>query len=510
MANPRKLCTFGMSIGLFFLSACSTNTTTLPDKNPAPISDGSFTDSLSVDDPNKTRWQVADGWSNGSPFDTCWKANAFAREGGVGVFHLDSFTGCAKSTKGAEYRTNDYFGYGSYQFHLKAPLEENGVVMGAFVYRGPQDKDNDNPAHNEIDFEFFKGGVQLNYFHNGVGGHEVFLSATDLGFNPKDDFHYYRFTWDATKIEFAIDGVIKHTATNDIPKAEEGKMKIMMNLWKCLAATWCGTAPAQIHTEGFVDQVAFTASGGPQVAYKSSNLAGHRISAECNPGATVSCACSASDVQLLSSSDKGEVVSNVNLQGTYVNAIGYKPFLETFPDGKVISLGTYRYRYKVRLPILPKADPQQQENPQAVHMMIQLWDGRNALWENNKRTMEFAIYWDLNPWDPDHGRIKLYTTDLKLFSTDIRLVPDTNWHEFELMGDFAKQKYISVTIDGQTQKVDTLAPVMVHQPGWGNDVSLNITTESMAAFPGFTCENKFIWKTEFKDVELSYFSKIVS
>jgi hypothetical protein len=243
----------------------------------------------------------------------------------------------------------------------------------------------------------------------------------------------------------------------------------------------------------------------PQVAYKSSNLAGHLLNAECNPGGTVSCACSNQDVGLLSLPDRGEVFSNVNLQQTYVNAIGYKPLHETFPNGKALFLGTYRYRYKVRLPILLKADATQQENPQAVHMMIQLWDGRNALWESNQRTMEFAIYWDINPWNTDYGQIKLYTTNLQLFSTEIRRLPDTNWHDFELIADFAKQKYVSVTIDGQTQKVDTLPPVMVHQPTWGKDVSLNITTESMGAFPGFACENNFTWKTEFKDVELSYF-----
>ncbi len=241
-----------------------------------------------------------------------------------------------------------------------------------------------------------------------------------------------------------------------------------------------------------------------QRIYQSSNLAGHKIAAECNPGGTISCACLDKDVQILSSPDYGEVVSNINLQQTYVNAIGYKPFHENFPDGKTISLGAYRYRYKVRLPVLPKADITQQENPDAVHMMIQLWDGRNALWQSDKRTMEFAIYWDLNPWTKDYGLIKLYTTNLALYNTGIRLTPDTNWHDFELVGDFERQKYISVTIDGNRKEVGLVSPVMVHQPTWGNEISLTITTESMAAFPGIGCENRFIWKTVFKDVELSY------
>ena len=130
--------------------------------------------------------------------------------------------------------------------------------MGVFIYKGPWDNDNGNPAHNEITIEFLKGGVQFNYYHNNVGGHEIFLSAKDLGFDPRDDFHVYGFVWEPTQIKFLIDGVVKYVATQDIPQAEEGGMWIIINLWKCLEEKRCGPAPQKVNATGYLDWVEYT------------------------------------------------------------------------------------------------------------------------------------------------------------------------------------------------------------------------------------------------------------
>jgi endo-1,3-1,4-beta-glycanase ExoK len=217
-----------------------------------------FTDSMTSTDPNVSLWSISNGWSNGYPFDTCWKSTQFSRTAGIGSFGLVSSTACAETTIGPEYRTNGYYGYGTYSFSMKAATQASGVVMGAFVYRGPYDNNNGNPAHNEIDIEFLKGGVQFNYYHNNIGGHEVFLTAAQLGFNPSADFHTYSFSWQADTIKFLVDGVVKATKTTDIPVITDGGMKIVMNLWKCMASTWCGVAPGTVNTTGFVDWVKYT------------------------------------------------------------------------------------------------------------------------------------------------------------------------------------------------------------------------------------------------------------
>jgi hypothetical protein len=246
-----------------------------------------------------------------------------------------------------------------------------------------------------------------------------------------------------------------------------------------------------------------TVSRGFPPIYASRNLSGHEVFAECNPGGTSQCPCSADDVQIASLADYGEVTSNVEAEHTYVNAIGFKKFRETFPDGTPIALGTYRYAGQFRLPTLPEADPNQVANPQAVHLMIQLWDGRNALYASDKTTLEGTIYWQLNPWESDRGTIKVYVWPLELVDTGIVLAADTAWHTFELVVDLAAGRYLSITIDGQRADLSAFELAQVHHPEWADDVSLSITTESLAAWPGPACERVFTWTTQFRDLVFS-------
>jgi hypothetical protein len=141
------------------------------------------------------------------------------------------------------------------------------------------------------------------------------------------------------------------------------------------------------------------------------------------------------------------------------------------------------------------------ENPQAAHMMIQLWDGRNALYQSDKVSLEGAIYWNLNPWTSDYGNIKVYVEPLNLVETGITLSPDTKWHTFELVVDLANQIYVSISIDEETRDLSHLQLAQVHQPDWGDEVALLITTESLAAWSGETCPTIFTWATRFKDLE---------
>ena len=53
---------------------------------------------------------------------------------------------------------------------------------------------------DEIDFEFLgnnKDRVQLNYYVNGVGGHELVVM---LGFDCAQDYHQYTIFYNATQI----------------------------------------------------------------------------------------------------------------------------------------------------------------------------------------------------------------------------------------------------------------------------------------------------------------------
>jgi len=240
-----------------------------------------------------------------------------------------------------------------------------------------------------------------------------------------------------------------------------------------------------------------------EVIYVSSNLSGHSVAAECNPGGVSQCPCSEMDVGLATFEEHGEVTSNVREVHTYVNAIGYKKFTETFPNGDSIALDTYRYTGQFSLPGLPAQDPYQRENPEAAHMMIQLWDGRNALFQSNKTTLEGTIFWALNPWAVDYGHIKVYTSPLQLINTGIIVPPDTQWHSFELIVDLANQKYVSIAVDGDSKDLSNTPLAQVYHPDWGDDVSFVITTESLASWPHDGCLYIFKWTMRFKNLALS-------
>ncbi len=244
-----------------------------------------------------------------------------------------------------------------------------------------------------------------------------------------------------------------------------------------------------------------------EIIWTSTNLAGHSIFAECNPGGVTGCACSASDASIESFGTYGEVTANPLLNLTYVNAIGFRKSVETFPNGYPITLATYRYLGQFRIPVVPYPDPGQLDNGQALHVMTQFWDGRNALWQSNKRTLEGTIFWVLNPWMSDFGKIQIYTYPLTLIDTGITVPPDTSWHSFELMVDLANQEYVSITIDGHTVDLRGVRLAQRYHPEWGSEVSFSNTTEAQNASPppqSTACISIFRFAAQFRDLRLSY------
>lgn len=243
--------------------------------------------------------------------------------------------------------------------------------------------------------------------------------------------------------------------------------------------------------------------------YSSKNLAGHEVADEWLGGKKID-----EKISMIKSfDDYAEVTSNPNGLPIYVNAIGHKKFVEKFPLGQKISLGTYRYTVQVKLPVIPKTDAKQKANPQAVHTMIQLWDGRDALYKAGKKSLEAAIYWEINPWlQDDFCKIKVYTKsdkpgrEIMLVDTGIRLKPDTEWHTFTLVANFEEKRYVSITIDGETKDLENIPLAEVAHPDWGNEVAFVITTESLAGWSkDYEC--RFTWTTLFRDVKLDAVAK---
>jgi endo-1,3-1,4-beta-glycanase ExoK len=211
-----------------------------------PAAMGTFVDGLQSFD--GARWTIADGWTNGSPFDNAWGADHVSFHDGVLDLRLDDAARLGAPYTSGEYRTNGYYGYGCFEAGFRA-VAVPGVVTSFFTFAGPYDNGG-NGRHNEIDFEILGNdsrSVQLNYWTND----DTYASRNEqlipLSFDAAAESHAYAFKWTAGGIRWYIDGQLVHEALdspgNPTPQATESLQKIMVNLWPVdeSAAAWAGT-----------------------------------------------------------------------------------------------------------------------------------------------------------------------------------------------------------------------------------------------------------------------------
>ena len=207
--------------------ADSPETPSIPPSACNPVS--SFLDEF--DNYNTSLWYLADGWTNGNPFWAGWRADHASFTGSNLILTLDDqpCAGDPNQCSGqpyasSEYRTNNFYQYGSVKARLKA-AQGDGIVTSLFTYTGPVDG---NP-HDEIDMEILGKDttqIQTNYYANNIGGHET---VVNLGFDAAQDFHIYSFEWSPDKIQWLVDGAVVHTETGGPFPNTAGR--IMVNLW---------------------------------------------------------------------------------------------------------------------------------------------------------------------------------------------------------------------------------------------------------------------------------------
>ena len=209
-----------------------------------PKAQPSFEDPLQTFDAG--RWQKADGWTNGSPFDNAWSAEKVSLTADGLALSLDDTAALGEPYSSGEYRTNGFYGYGCFEASFR-PVAQPGVITSFFTFAGPYDNGG-NGKHNEIDIEFLGDDttrVQLNFWTNddAYGSRNEIL--LDLNFDASIAPHAYGFKWTSRGIQWFVDGQMVFEALDNIvptPKASDSLHKIMMNLWPVdeTAAGWAG------------------------------------------------------------------------------------------------------------------------------------------------------------------------------------------------------------------------------------------------------------------------------
>lgn len=215
---------------------------------------GGFSDPLTSF--NSALWQKAN-WANGAPFGCGWNPNNVIFDGTSMVLKLDNTPIHGYAYSGAEYRTINTYSYGWFAVDMMAGWG-SGVNTSFFLYTG-------TPVWDEIDFEVLGKNtwqIQLNYYVNGVGGHEKII---DLGFDAAAGYHNYKIEYGNGWINWYIDNNwvygVNNQGLNGGSVLPSHPMQSMMNLWNGDSSVngWLGaftySSPIYAHYKNYVDPV---------------------------------------------------------------------------------------------------------------------------------------------------------------------------------------------------------------------------------------------------------------
>jgi len=110
--------------------------------------------------------------------------------------------------------------YGIYEARMKLPKEPSSIT-GFFMYAPPD-------FYYEIDMEIINDSAGRLLLTTYAGGERSNSSEVELGFDPTQAFHDYRFEYDESKLIYYVDGNEVGRFTKKLPK---GKMQLMLNCW---------------------------------------------------------------------------------------------------------------------------------------------------------------------------------------------------------------------------------------------------------------------------------------
>jgi beta-glucanase (GH16 family) len=226
----------------------------------ARLNPAAFGDTFSGGTLDTTKWFVDTGKAPGNI--------AGANQGTLSVDHVDLSTGMLRLTLtqsvagdlatsvGAEIRSKQLFGYGTYVWLARAASTSatpngtgsavSGTVTDVFNYI-------DN-SQTEIDFEYEgQAPSTLEMTNYSTVSNSQSTSTTVPG--ADSSFHEYKLIWSATKIDFYIDGTLVSTHTQHIPSAPAAAL---INLWGTNSKSFGGVATSGVTRYLYVSSFSYT------------------------------------------------------------------------------------------------------------------------------------------------------------------------------------------------------------------------------------------------------------
>ena len=225
-----------------------------------PRQSPSFSDTFSGGTLDPAKWFIDTGNAPGNI--------ARVNQGTLSAGHVDLSTGMLRLTLtqsvadglatsvGAEIRSKQLFGYGTYVWVARAASTSatpkgagsavSGTVTDVFNYI--------DDSQTEIDFEYegqFPSTLEMTNY-SGVSNSQT--SSTTVP-DADSSFHEYKFVWSAAKIKFYVDGTLVSTHTQHIPSAPAAAL---INLWGTNSKSFGGVATSGVTLYLYVSSFSYT------------------------------------------------------------------------------------------------------------------------------------------------------------------------------------------------------------------------------------------------------------
>jgi beta-glucanase (GH16 family) len=233
-----------LAVGLFAGAAVLAQTAPADHAELAESPSLTFRDTFSGGTLDLTKWFIDTGRAPGNI--------AGVNSGTLSAEHVDLSTGMLRlkltqsgsgalaTSTGAEIRSKQLFGYGTYVWVARSASTSttprgpgsavSGTVFDVFNFI--------NDSETEIDFEYQgQSPATLEMTNYSTVSHSQSTSVPVPG--ADSSFHEYKFVWSEKKIEFFLDDRLVSTHTEHVPSAPAA---VLINLWGTNSASFGGVA----------------------------------------------------------------------------------------------------------------------------------------------------------------------------------------------------------------------------------------------------------------------------